>query len=225
MDKHHKLKFFYCFLAICTSGILVYKELPQPKTAPALPVSENLPQEQLAEPAPVPEVNGESLKSSPLLAKEKPINKAKPAVKKLWNTTARGSLEDNALRDDNVENYQEINVDLSQLTELNPGDIIELNIPQTGMNIMAKMEDRTQFPNGDISLSGHLMNNQDDHSVVFTIGEELSFGMIDTPNGTYLMEAIGNAGWLFASEDLEQDVDLSLNDSLDHQLTELELQD
>ena len=72
--------------------------------------------------------------------------------------------------------------------------------------------------NGDKSLKGYLVNNPQ-YTVVMTEGRTATFATINTPDGSFLLEASGNEGWMMSLAELDNLVDPNL---VDYQIPEIQ---
>lgn len=91
------------------------------------------------------------------------------------------------------------------------GEDVEFQLPY--QEVVARIEDVTNFPNGDKSWSGHLKGYDDDYAVVVTVGKKVSFATILTPSGEYTVEIIEDKGAVYKSPTVNE---LSADDSPDY---------
>lgn len=89
-----------------------------------------------------------------------------------------------------------------RIETLMPGDTLEIPIWQLGANYKMRVDRTENHDNGSVTWHGHLENFNEPHRVTITVGDGLSLGGIDTPNGHYVLQAHGEAGWIASSETL-----------------------
>jgi hypothetical protein len=85
---------------------------------------------------------------------------------------------------------------------LMPGDTLEIPVWQLGTRYKMRVDHAEIHPNGSVTWHGHLENFNEPHRVILTVGDGLSLGGIETPNGHYVLQANGEAGWIASSETL-----------------------
>ncbi len=76
------------------------------------------------------------------------------------------------------------------------GERVEFHLPG-GERVQAVVEQVQMHHNGDESWSGHLQGYGDQYPVAVTTGVNSAFATITTPNGSYSMEAVRGAGWVY----------------------------
>jgi hypothetical protein len=91
------------------------------------------------------------------------------------------------------------------------GDTLSLPIPQTNQDYEMSIQQVGEHQNGDKTLKGHL-TNQPEYTVVVTQGSSATYATINTPDGSFLLEADQEQGWLMAATDLDNLIDPNLAD-------------
>lgn len=103
-------------------------------------------------------------------------------------------------------------IDRAAIGNLRVGQRMTVPIPQLEAAFTGKVEQMIKHNNGDTTWRGHLEEYGDHFRVVITQGKDSSFASIDTPNGSYHLEAHGNTGWVAAAADLNAEIDYSKPD-------------
>lgn len=96
---------------------------------------------------------------------------------------------------------------------VNKGDKFSLPMPN-GEEYVAQVETTTTFKNGTTSWQGHLEGYGDKYPVVFTVGKKTSFATVTTPDGSFTMESIDGAGWIYENPEVTELSDPNQQDSL-----------
>jgi len=145
------------------------------------------------------------------------------------NTTNRqtntGSLDGNTLwsESENQElvpdkflnmglNPQALKINHDRIHKLKIGNEISLSIPQLAQSYAMNVEQILRHRNGDRTVSGHLRDTDLPYSVIITSGVQASFATINTPDGSYVMEAEGDSGWIMSIANLDYLIDTNLDD-------------
>jgi hypothetical protein len=102
-------------------------------------------------------------------------------------------------------------VNKSKIANLAIGDSVQLPIPQTGQEYEMSVQEVGRHQNGDKSLKGYLIKDPD-YTVVMTEGKSATFATINTPDGSFVLEAAGDQGWMLSMNDLDSMVDPNLVD-------------
>lgn len=89
-----------------------------------------------------------------------------------------------------------------RIETLMPGDTLDIPIWQLGTRFKMRVDYAETHANGSVTWHGHLENVNGPHRVTITVGNGLSLGGIDTPNGHYVLQANGESGWIASSETL-----------------------
>ena len=105
-----------------------------------------------------------------------------------------------------------LKIDHEKISALRSGDKIELPIPQLGQTFQMQVENVTRHGNGDRSLKGHIDDDETPYSVIMTEGKTITFATINTPGGSFTLEAEGDQGWIMSAADLDYLIDPSLDD-------------
>ena len=105
-----------------------------------------------------------------------------------------------------------------QAKKLNIGDKVSLSIPQTGQAYDMKIQQVNQHQNGTRTLTAEITNTPVPYSVILTEGSATTFATINTPEGTFSLDANGDEAWLIAQLDLDQLIDPNL---LDYQIPDM----
>lgn len=90
----------------------------------------------------------------------------------------------------------------ARVETLMPGDTLEIPVWQLGTRFIMRVDRTETHGNGSVTWHGHLENFNEPHRVTITVGDGLSLGGIDTPNGHYVLQANGESGWIASSETL-----------------------
>jgi predicted RNA-binding protein with TRAM domain len=98
-----------------------------------------------------------------------------------------------------------------EFKRISVGDNLKLPIPQTGQSYEMSIEQVGRHKNGDRTLKGHL-TNQPEYTVVVTEGQSSTYATISTPEGSFMLEAQQDQGWLVAAADLDSLVNPNLKD-------------
>ena len=109
-----------------------------------------------------------------------------------------------------------LKIDKQQLAQVTRGDSITLTVPQSGQDYEMSVEEVGRHANGDRSLKGHLVKNPE-FTVVMTEGRTATFATINTPDGSFVLEASGDEGWMLSLAELDNLVDPNL---VDYQIPE-----
>ncbi|MFT7243566.1 MAG: hypothetical protein ACI82A_000910 [Candidatus Azotimanducaceae bacterium] len=113
-----------------------------------------------------------------------------------------------------------LKIDKQQLASITMGDTVKLSIPQNGQDYEMSVKEVGRHVNGDKSLKGFLVSNPE-YTVVMTEGRNATFATINTPDGSFLLEASGNEGWMMSLAELDSLVDPNL---VDYQIPEINRQ-
>lgn len=89
-----------------------------------------------------------------------------------------------------------------RIETLMPGDTLEIPVWQLGTRFKMRVDHTETHANGSVTWHGHLENFNEPHRVIITVGDGLSLGGIETPNGHYVLQANGESGWIASSETL-----------------------
>lgn len=102
----------------------------------------------------------------------------------------------------------------NSITQLKVGDTIALPYMGSG-EYEAKIENKTTHANGSVSVSGHLLDSNNQYSVVLTEGKNSSFGTVTTPNGSFEIETKDGQGYVYSTDEIDQEwIDHSKGDTL-----------
>lgn len=114
-----------------------------------------------------------------------------------------------------------LKINKQHLADISMGDTVSLPIPQNGQNYEMSVKEVGRHINGDKSLKGFLVSNPE-YTVVMTEGRNATFATINTPDGSFLLEASGNEGWMMSLAELDSLVDPNL---VDYQVPEINRQE
>jgi hypothetical protein len=148
------------------------------------------------------------------------IKNAAPNQNPDETTLADNSLTDSAISDlawsdgdptlTPPEQYQRkgiearaLHLNLEKISELRAGDDITVLIPQTGQNYTMGIDSISTHQNGSRRVTGSVQNATSPYNIVLTEGKTSTFATINTPDGAYMLEAIGNSGWITSLADLD----------------------
>jgi len=113
-----------------------------------------------------------------------------------------------------IEPLTAINIPKSSIKNLKIGDIVYLpNMGDGEFN--AQITSKKIHKSGTVTVTGHLLDDGGDYSVVLTEGKNMSFGTITTPNGAFEIEARGGKGYIYSAEAINSAmIDYSKDDTL-----------
>ena len=83
-----------------------------------------------------------------------------------------------------------------------------------GEEYVVQVEKVTTFQNGSMSWQGHLDGYGDQYPVVLTKGKATTFATITTPEGSFTMESVNGAGWIYKNPEINETSDTRQPDSL-----------
>ena len=109
-------------------------------------------------------------------------------------------------------NPQALKISQTGIKSLSKGDEISLAIPQLGQEYPLSVEKVRKHRNGDRTIQGHLKDTNLPYSVVITSGELTTYATINTPDGSYVMEAEGDQGWIMSVANLDYLIDTNQDD-------------
>lgn len=104
-----------------------------------------------------------------------------------------------------------LTINKKQIANIGVGDTVPVPLPQTSQDYEMAVKEVGRHANGDKSLKGHLVSNPD-YTVVMTEGQSATFATINTPEGSFLLEADGTQGWVMSQTDLDLMADPNLVD-------------
>lgn len=107
-----------------------------------------------------------------------------------------------------------------QVKTLNIGDHLSLSIPQTGQAYDIEIQRVTKHQNGTRTLTAEITNTPMPYRVVVTEGPKTTFATINTPEGTFSLDAAGEEAWLVSQQDLDRLIDPNF---LDYQIPDMHL--
>jgi len=96
-----------------------------------------------------------------------------------------------------------LQLNLETISRLRPGDDFTVSIPQTGQNYTLAVDSVGTHQNGDRRVTGSFKNETLPYNIILTEGRTSTFATINTPDGSYMLEAIGNSGWITSLADLD----------------------
>ena len=101
------------------------------------------------------------------------------------------------------------------VSQLNIGDKISLPYMGSG-EYEATITSKTTHKNGSVSVMGKLDDLGNDYSIIFTEGKNMSFGTINTPNGTFEIESKNGEGYVYSTNSIDNKwIDYSKSDTLE----------
>lgn len=115
---------------------------------------------------------------------------------------------------EDIEPLTAINIPKSSIKNLKIGDIVYLpNMGDGEFN--AQITSKKIHKSGTVTVTGYLLDDGGDYSVVLTEGKNMSFGTITTPNGDFEIEARGGKGYIYSAEAINSAmIDYSKDDTL-----------
>ncbi len=105
-----------------------------------------------------------------------------------------------------------LKVSKDSLSDLTAGDKLSLPIPHLAQSYEMEVERIGWHPNGDKSIRGHLLDTDLPYSFIVTESTHSTFATINTPEGSFTLEAEGENGWIMSLADLDNLIDISLDD-------------
>jgi len=79
----------------------------------------------------------------------------------------------------------------------------------------AKISNKIVHKNGSVSITGNLVNSDNNYMVVLTEGKSSVFGTVTTPDGAYELETKDGQGYVYAVNDIDSRwIDYSKSDTL-----------
>ena len=99
-----------------------------------------------------------------------------------------------------VEPLFAIKIDKSTIRQLEIGETLAL--PYMG-GYEAKVSNKIVHKNGSVSITGNLVNADNNYVVVFTEGKSAIFGTVTTPDGAYEVETKNGQGYIYAVNDID----------------------
>ena len=101
------------------------------------------------------------------------------------------------------------------VSQLNIGDKISLPYMGSG-EYEATITSKTTHKNGSVSITGNLDDLGNDYSIVLTEGKNMSFGTINTPDGTFEIESKNGEGYVYSTNSIDNKwIDYSKSDTLE----------
>jgi len=128
----------------------------------------------------------------------------------LWSESANQELVPDRFLNKGL-NPQALKISHDKIHKLRIGDKISLSIPQLAQSYAMNVEQIRKHRNGDRTVSGHLRDTDLPYSVIITSGVQASFATINTPDGSYVMEAEGDSGWIVSIANLDYLIDTNLD--------------
>jgi hypothetical protein len=98
---------------------------------------------------------------------------------------------------------QPLRLNREAIANLQAGDEIVIPIPQSGQSYTVGIDSIGHHLNGDRSLTGTIKNETLSYNVVLTEGRHSTFATLNTPDGAFMLEAIGDNGWITSLADLD----------------------
>ena len=91
----------------------------------------------------------------------------------------------------------------NSIKNLNVGDTVLL--PNMGSGeFEAKITERKRHKNGSVTVTGNLIGSGNQYSVVLTEGQNMSFGTVNTPNGSFEIETRNGVGYVYSTDDIDR---------------------
>ena len=118
----------------------------------------------------------------------------------LWATATSPSKNLPLKPEEFTDGRQFINFDEIKIETLIPGDSLKISIDELKQSYQVIIDRVEQHDYEHISWHGHLdAGDGQSYSVNFTRGENLTVAGLDTPEGSYVLQAHGNNGWIASS--------------------------
>ena len=96
-----------------------------------------------------------------------------------------------------------INLPKNTIKNLNVGDTVLLPNMANG-NFEAKITEKKTHKNGSVTVLGNLIGSGNQYAVVLTEGKNMSFGTINTPNGSFEIETRNGVGYVYSTDDIDR---------------------
>ena len=89
------------------------------------------------------------------------------------------------------------------IKNLNVGDTVVL--PNMGNGeFEAKITEKKIHKNGSVTVLGNLIDSGNQYAVVLTEGKNMSFGTVNTPNGSFEIETRNGVGYVYSTDDIDR---------------------
>lgn len=109
---------------------------------------------------------------------------------------------------------QFIELDSLKIETLVPGDHVNVRVEKSAKDYKVVIDKVEKHDYNSISWYGHIQGDDGQkYNVIFTRGEHLTVGGLDTPDGHYVLQGHGNNGWV-ASSQLLFKADTSVSDAI-----------
>ncbi len=129
---------------------------------------------------------------------------------KVWQVDTDAPLPPSRFTNKGID-ARPLKIAKEQFSQVGVGDMLELPIPQTSLSYNMSIKQIGRHRNGDKTLKGHLAN-QPRYAVIVTEGRSSTYATINTPDGSFMLEAKQEEGWILAANELDQLSDPNLTD-------------
>lgn len=131
-----------------------------------------------------------------------------------WHPTDTVHRELPLAEDEFSDGRQFIQLDSLKIETLMPGDLVNVRVAEKARDYQVVIDRIEKHDYNSISWYGHI-EGDDGHKyqVSFTRGEQLTVGGLDTPDGHFVLQALGEKGWI-ASSQLLFKADTSTSDAI-----------
>jgi len=107
-----------------------------------------------------------------------------------------------------------IKLNTKELQNLQIGTRIHLPLFEA-INYTAKIEERKRYADGTLSLRAKIEDEYESYSAIITLGRKNSFATFYTPEGAFELEAKGEIGYIYATEEIDKQwIDYDQEDTL-----------
>ncbi len=142
-----------------------------------------------------------------LVLEEKSIEKIEPEIveerKDIWVQSDMKNVEKKFSSKEEVLPLIAIKLPKNTIKNLNVGDTVVL--PNMGNGeFEAKITEKKTHKNGSVTVSGNLIDSGNQYAVVLTEGKNMSFGTVNTPNGSFEIETRNGVGYVYSTDDIDR---------------------
>lgn len=142
-----------------------------------------------------------------LVLEDKVVEEVEPEMveerKDIWVQYDMEDVEKEFSSKEGVSPLIAINLPKNTIKNLNVGDTVLLPNMANG-NFEAKITEKKTHKNGSVTVLGNLIGSGNQYAVVLTEGKNMSFGTINTPNGSFEIETCNGVGYVYSTDDIDR---------------------